>query len=570
MNLRRKTFLIMTAVLAMLVLVTYLSSQFILLNSYADLEEQKVEVNVKRCLSALSNELSELESNAGDWAAWDDTYAFIQDANTAYIQSNLIEDTFTGLSLDVILFVNSTGYVVHGTAFDRENMTETAVPQDLLQLVSDSNYLWYHDDTNGSIVGLVSLKEAPLMVASRPIMTSQSEGPIRGALIMGRYLNSEEIENIEKTIYLPIVISSLNGSETQVNFQEVYSSSYFEDIPIFTRPLNADVVSGYALLKDVYGNLSFNLRVDMPQDIYKQGITSVIFFLLSLVVAGVLLGLTTIIIVEKSFLSRVERLATAVKKMGKSRNLAERLSWKSSDELSLLAETIDGMMDERVNTIEELAAMIGHDLRNPLTGISSAVYYLKKKYGSAMDEKGRDMLDVIERDVDYSNKIINDLLEYSRAIKLELKKTTPKSAVAEAMSHVNIPENVEVINLAEDTPPIRMDVDKMKRAFINIAKNAIDAMPEGGKLTITSKRTNDSLKIAFSDTGQGISEENRKKLFEPLFTTKAKGMGFGLAICKRVVEAHGGSISVESEIGKGTTFIITMPIEPKLEENYYG
>jgi signal transduction histidine kinase len=235
--------------------------------------------------------------------------------------------------------------------------------------------------------------------------------------------------------------------------------------------------------------------------------------------------------------------------------------------LSLLAEAIDGMMEERINTIGELAAMIGHDLRNPLTGISSATYYLRKKYGSLLDEKGRDVLEVIKKDTDYSNKIISDLLEYSKAITLELAETNPRSAVTEALSHVDFPKNVQLVDLTKNTPTIKIDVAKMKRVFINLIKNAIDAMPDGGKLTITSESKNGKVKIAFSDTGLGISGENLKKLFGPLFTTKAKGMGLGLSICKRVVEAHGGTISVESIIDKGTTFTIIIPIEPKLDEN---
>jgi signal transduction histidine kinase len=414
---------------------------------------------------------------------------------------------------------------------------------------------------------MVPLQEAPLLIASKPILTSQSEGPIRGALIMGRYLNSEEIENLEKTTYLPVDIAPFNESETQIDFQSLYSSPPFEDTPIFTRQLNADTISGCALIKDVYGELSFMLRVDMQRDIYQQGVISVAFFILALLGSGVLLGLVAILTVERGILSRIERLAISIKKMGKSKNLSERLSWNSTDELSLLAETIDGMMEERVNTIEELAAMIGHDLRNPLTGILSATYYLRKKYGTLMDEKGRDMLEVIKKDIDYSNKIINDLLEYSKAVKLDLKETNPKSAVTEALSHVDFPKNVQLIDLTENTPTIKVDVDRMKRAFINLIKNAVDAMPDGGKLTITSEKANDKVKISFADTGMGISEENLKKLFGPLFTTKAKGMGLGLAICKRVVEAHGGTISVESVVGKGTVFTIIIPIEPKLGGN---
>jgi signal transduction histidine kinase len=567
MNLRRKTLLILAVVLIVMTLVVSIGARFILLDNYEALEKQRAEVNVKRCLSALSNELSELDSTASDWAAWDDTYAFIQDVNDNYVESNLVDDTFVNLRLNMMLFINSTGNVVYGQAFNLQNMSETPVPQDLLELLSANVFLWYHPDTESSLTGLVPLQEAPLLIASKPILTSQSEGPIQGTLIIGRYLNSEEIKNLEKTTYLPVVITPFNESETQIAFQSLYSSPPFEDTPIFTSQLNADTISGCALIKDVCGEFSFMLRVDIYQDIYKQGVISVAFFILALLGSGTVLGLVAISIVEKGFLSRIEQLTINIKKMGKSKNLSERLSRSSKDELSLLSETIDNMMEERINTIGELAAMIGHDLRNPLTGITSATYYLRKKYGALMDEKGQDMLEVIGKEIEYSNKIINDLLEYSKAIKLDLKETNPKSALTEALFHVDFPKNVQLIDLTENTPTIKIDIDRMKRAFINLIKNAIDAMPDGGKLTITSEKANDKVKIAFADTGMGISEENLKKLFGPLFTTKAKGMGLGLAICKRIVEAHGGTISVESVVGKGTVFTIIIPIEPKLEEN---
>jgi len=567
MNLRRKTVLTMTVTPIIMILVMYIGAQFILLDNYAALEKQRAEVNVKRGLSALSNVLSELESTVSDWAAWDDTYTFIQDANEDYIESNLVDNTFVNLELNILLFINSEGNIVYGKAFNLNAMHETPVSQELLNLLSANDSLWRHSDKESSLTGIVPLQESPLLIASQPILTSQNEGPIQGALIMGHYLDSEETEALTETVYLPLIVTPFDESEAHIDFQALYSSSFFGDVPIFTRPLDADFMAGYALVKDVYGNTSFILRVDTPQDFYKQGVASVTFFVLALSSSSIILGLVTVLLMERGVLSRIERLVIGVKNMGKSKNLSERLSWSSKDELSLLAGTIDGMMEERVNTIGELAAMIGHDLRNPLTGISSATYYLKRKYGSLMDKNGREMLDVIEKDVNYSNKIVSDLLEYSRPIQLDLQEMNPKSAVADALSHVDFPKNIQLIDLAKSTPAIKIDADKMKRVFINLIKNAVDAMPNGGKLTISSEKTNGNVKITFADTGTGISEENLKKLFGPLFTTKAKGMGLGLAICKRIVEAHGGRISVESVVDKGTTFTITIPVEPKLEAN---
>lgn len=175
------------------------------------------------------------------------------------------------------------------------------------------------------------------------------------------------------------------------------------------------------------------------------------------------------------------------------------------------------------------------------------------------------MLELIERNIVYSNKIISDLLDYSREIKLDLTKSNPKSIIREALSLVEIPKNVQVIDLTKNKPRIKVDVGKIKRAFVNIIKNTIEAMPKGGTLTIKTKKLDGNLEFVFSDTGVGMSKKTMEKLWTPLFTTKAKGMGFGLSICKRVIEAHGGSISVESARGKGTTFTVTIPIEPKIE-----
>jgi PAS domain S-box-containing protein len=221
------------------------------------------------------------------------------------------------------------------------------------------------------------------------------------------------------------------------------------------------------------------------------------------------------------------------------------------------------LKSERLAAIGELAGMVGHDLRNPLTGITGATYYLKTKYESKMDDKGKEMLRIIGKDIDYSNKIINDLLEYSRDIKLDLTETDPKQIFIEALSFVQIPKDIQIINKIQSRPRINVDIERMRRVFINIIKNAFDAMPNGGKLTITTKKVKDNVVFDFSDTGVGMSKETINKLWTPLFTTKARGMGFGLPICKRILEAHGGKISVESKIGEGTTFKVTIPIRQK-------
>jgi len=207
--------------------------------------------------------------------------------------------------------------------------------------------------------------------------------------------------------------------------------------------------------------------------------------------------------------------------------------------------------------------MVGHDLRDPLTGISGAAYYLKMKLGPKAEKRMIQMLEIIEKDIQYSNKIITELMDYSREIRLELTETTPKSIIAESISLIRIPEKVQLADSTLNEPKIKIDIDKMKRVFANFIKNAVEAMPQGGKLTISSRASSNNVEFMLIDSGVGMTKEVSEKIWTPFFTTKAKGMGLGLAICRRIIEAHQGKISVESIVGEGTTFTITIPIEPR-------
>lgn len=263
------------------------------------------------------------------------------------------------------------------------------------------------------------------------------------------------------------------------------------------------------------------------------------------------LGIVRDITVQKLMEERMRTFSEHLKSMVDIRTM------QLKDANERLAKT------ERLAAIGELAGMIGHDLRNPLTGIKTAAYYLRKKNQQNIDDSGKKMLEVIDKDIEHANKIINDLLEYSRELDLELSEGTPKSILQEALSLIQIPSTIQVLDHTLDEPRIRIDMRKMTRVFVNIIKNAIDAMYSEGKLEVRSLKKRDSVIIAFSDTGTGISKENIEKIFTPLFTTKAQGMGFGLPICRRLVEAHGGKITVESTMDKGTTFTVTLPTTKK-------
>jgi PAS domain S-box-containing protein len=219
------------------------------------------------------------------------------------------------------------------------------------------------------------------------------------------------------------------------------------------------------------------------------------------------------------------------------------------------------LRSERFASIGELAGMLGHDLRNPLSGIRGATYYLRRKLGKKLDAEDIAMFDSIDKSIDYANKIVNDLLDYSSEIRLHLTPVTPKALIADSLAFASAPPYIEVTNQAKDETEFIADETKIRRAFVNIIKNAFDAMPNGGELKITCTKTGKAFVFTFKDNGPGMSKETLEKLWTPLYTTKAKGMGFGLAICKRHIEAHEGKIWLESIQATGTTVKVELPLK---------
>ncbi len=216
---------------------------------------------------------------------------------------------------------------------------------------------------------------------------------------------------------------------------------------------------------------------------------------------------------------------------------------------------------EKLATIGELATMVAHDLRNPLTSIRNAGYYIKNTCPYRMNTECKttlEMLNIIEQETIFANNIINDLLDFAAKRPLQKKRQNINEIIEDSLTKGNTPRNIEVERNFKKAI-IGVDEKQLERVFLNLIKNAVQAMPDGGKLAVTTKETKDNVEIIFADTGVGISEENMSKLFTPLFTTKAKGIGMGLAICKNIVEQHNGTIEVKSMVSQGTTFTIKLP-----------
>jgi two-component system cell cycle sensor histidine kinase/response regulator CckA len=223
---------------------------------------------------------------------------------------------------------------------------------------------------------------------------------------------------------------------------------------------------------------------------------------------------------------------------------------------------------EKLAVLGQLAGGVGHELRNPLGAIKNAAYFLRMALEQPEPEV-EETVDILEKEVATCERIISSLLGFARRKPPTRRKVNANDGVRDALSRIKAPKNIEVVSELQSLPPILADPDQLSQVFGNIILNAIQAMPEGGQLYLRSEVPSPGqVALSITDTGVGIPKENLRKLFEPLFTAKAKGIGLGLAVTKTLVEGHGGTIEVSSEIGKGSTFTVTLPIGKEEESQH--
>ena len=343
MKLRRKTLSIVGITIAGLTGILYAASSSILLGSLVKAEEQEATQVVKGVLSVFGQTADDFNSRFADWSAWDDTYAFIQNRNSEFIASNLVPEGLANLRVNLAVFVNTSGKIVYGTSLDSKKLKLTPVPEALKQHISLSDPLLQHSNINSSIAGILLLPSGPILIASRPIVTTKRTGPIRGTVVFGRNLDAAGIAKLSKITRLPLIVHSVNETDLPAEFEEV-SKQLSAKKPIFVRRLSEESIAGYALIRDIYDRPALLLRVDIPREIYRQGQTSLLYLLVSVALAGMGFVGCTLLLLEHLVLSRLSGLASSVNRVSSSQDLSVRLPVTGEDELSDLAHTINKML----------------------------------------------------------------------------------------------------------------------------------------------------------------------------------------------------------------------------------
>ncbi len=252
-----------------------------------------------------------------------------------------------------------------------------------------------------------------------------------------------------------------------------------------------------------------------------------------------------------------ERVARAIER---SRALEELESWGRELERRVTQQQGQLLRAERLAAIGLVGGSIAHELRNPLGVISNAVYFLRRR-AVPLEEKMRRHLDIIEREVLHSIRIINGLVDYSSGIEPETRRLNLNGLVRTALEDTAVPETIAVdLALDADLPMVVGDESQLLQVFAHLIRNAVQAMEGKGELKIATGASDASVWARVQDTGPGVPLEDQARIFEPLVTTRAKGMGLGLSLARKILEAHGGEIRLASEPGSGATFTVALPI----------
>jgi two-component system, NtrC family, sensor kinase len=506
---------------------------------------------------------------------------------------------------EVISKVLNTKDAVTSTAIFTVDKLEAETP-----LLAERAHYYLIDTPMARPETTTEVTSGMVLESAAPVLDSQQN--LIGILYGGVLLNRDFalVDKIKQTVFQNVVykgkdigtatifqddvriatnVMTVNGTRaigTRVS-EGVYNQVVLQGKPWIGRAyvVNNWYITAYEPIRNISGAVIGILYVGIIEQKYTdiRNQAELAFLLISIIVILFSIGLSYLL--SRSISVPVHQLVVASKELANG-NLDTTVEKNTNDEIGSLADAFNAMAyslrerdkqlkeytrkkfmeSERLALIGQLAANVAHELNNPLQGIVTYSHLLLER--NSIDDPTKQSLQKIVVQANRSRDIIRGLLDFSRQRKPDKTLCNINNLLDESLSFVEnqaLMHNIQIITqLDSDLPSVVIDPSQVQRVFINMIVNAAEAMNGNGKLSITTKSDPERgcIEIIISDTGTGISEENLEKIFDPFFTTKetGHGVGLGLAISYGIIKEHGGTVSIESEVGKGTTFIVRLPI----------
>ena len=344
MSLRRKIVLFITASAVILLSILLLLSATIALDGFRRLEAGRTAEHIERARNALADDLEVLDGTTRDYAFWDDTYAFLETGNPAYITSNYVDNTFLNNRLSLVLLLNARGGVVFARAFDLTQATEMPLSADAIEPLMRNDLpaqVMAAEDSHRR--GLMMLSTTPMLIAMRPVLTSDGQGPPRGVLVMGRALDAALIARLGEMLRLPLQAWRWQDSDLPDDVSRA-ATGLAAGQDTLVEVLDADRIAGYALVRDLFDAPAVILRIERPRAIFAQGVDTVRSFLLAALVMALLMAIVGYLAMNRLVLGRILRLSHEVGAIAASGEFHRRVAVVGDDEVAGLAESVNSLL----------------------------------------------------------------------------------------------------------------------------------------------------------------------------------------------------------------------------------